>query len=674
MTREIYWNIGNGATTLVPMYLFAVASMAVLAWGFLQRVKVYKQGKPLNRTDELGVRIARLVRDVLLQVKVLQVKGPGVAHGLFFLGFFLLFLGTCLIVIQADFTDLLFGVKFLKGKFYLWFSLVLDLAGFVAIVMLGGLLVRRYIVRPEGLETKKDDAIMHGLLFAILISGFVIEGARMAVTEMGTPLAPWSPLGLLFAKGFAGMPEATLRTLHGLTWWFHLLLVMAFIVAIPFTKFRHIFNTSLNYLFADLGPTGKLVSLDMEDEEAESFGASKITDLTWKDIFDADACTQCKRCQDRCPAHTTEKPLSPMKIVNHIGEVAFNNPESNLVETCDKEALWSCTTCRACQEICPASIEHVNKIVDMRRHMVLMEGEFPGEEVMAAMEQTEVNGNPLGMGYASRGDWAKGLPVVVMEDTKEDYLEITSNRRPYEPQEVDILYFVGCYASFDRRNIEIARSFVKLCTAAGVKVGILGKEEKCCGEPMRKMGNEYLYQSLALENVELIKGYGVKKVVTSCPHCFNTLNKDYRDLGFEADVEHYTVFLERLLQEGKLKFEKKSFDCTYHDSCYLGRYNDIYWAPRDLIKLAGGNIKEMAKTGVDSFCCSAGGGRIMAEEKLGDRINIKRVEMAVETGAPTLLSNCPFCLTMFEDGIKGADVEDKLNTKDIAEVLAECLS
>ena len=494
---------------------------------------------------------------------------------------------------------------------------------------------------------------------AILITGFVIEGARMAVTELGTPLANWSPVGLVFAKAYAQYySEETLLNLHRYTWWLHLVLVIVFIGSIPFTKFRHIFTTSANYLFADLGPKGLLVSLDMEDEEAESFGVAQVTDLTWKDILDTDACTQCKRCQDRCPAHNTDKPLSPMKIVNQIGEVAFDNPGTNLVEACEKDALWSCTTCRACQEICPASIEHVNKIVDMRRNMVLMEGEFPGEEVMAAMEQAEVNGNPLGLGYASRGDWAEDLGIKPLS----------------EDSDVDILYFVGCYASFDKRNIEVARSFIKLCQAAGVKVGILGKEEKCCGEPMRKMGNEYLYQSLALENVELIKSYEVKKVVTSCPHCFNTLAKDYRELGFDIEVENYTVFLEHLLSSGKLKLKADGLTCTYHDSCYLGRHNDIYEAPRALVKAAGGKIVEMDKTRAEAFCCSAGGGRIMAEEKLGERINIKRVEMAVETGAPTLLSNCPFCLTMFEDGIKGADVEDKLNTKDIAEVLAERLS
>jgi Fe-S oxidoreductase len=498
---------------------------------------------------------------------------------------------------------------------------------------------------------------MHGLLFLILFTGFVIEGARMAVTELGTQVAAWSPVGLVVANSIAGIGEEGLRILHKITWWFHLVLVIGFISLIPFTKFRHIFTTSANYLFADRGPKGKLTGLDLEDEDAEKFGATHIEDLSWKDIFDADACTLCKRCQDRCPAYNTDKPLSPMKLVNQIGEVAFDSPEADLVETLTKDVLWSCTTCRACQEICPASIEHVSKIVELRRSMVLMEGEFPGEEVMTAMEQTEVNGNPLGIGYAERGAWAEELGVKTVA----------------EDPDVDILYFVGCYASFDKRNIAVATSFIKLCHAAGVKVGILGKEEKCCGEPMRKMGNEYLYQSLAIENIDLINSYNIKKIVTSCPHCFNTLEKDYRDLGLGVEVETYTVFLESLLASNKLKIKSEEFSCTYHDSCYLGRHNDIYEPPRSLIAAAGGRIVEMDKSRDESFCCSAGGGRIMAEEKIGERINIKRVQMAVETGAPTLLSNCPFCLTMFEDGVKGADVEDSLRPRDIAEVLADRL-
>ena len=654
-TREIYWNIGHGAWTLVPMYLLAIFAIGLLVKGFMDRMKVYQQGQPLVRDDQRGKRLFLMLENVFLQKKVSRVVWPGLLHGLFFWGFGLLVIGTTLIVIQADFTDLFFDIKFLKGTFYKLFSIVLDLAGLVCMVMLGGLLVRRYFYPPKGLETKNDDAVMHGLLFAILITGFVIEGARMAATEMGTPLALWSPLGLLFAKAVAPMGEGGVLALHKVTWWFHLLLVMAFFILIPLTKFRHILTTSANYFFADLGPKGKLVTLDLEDEDAESFGVSNIKEMTWKDIFDTDACTLCMRCQDRCPAFVTGKPLSPMKLISQLGDVAFNAPDSVLIDVIGKDVLWSCTTCRACQEICPASIEHVNKIVDLRRSMVLMEGEFPGEEVMAAMEATEVNGNPLGVGYAERGDWIADLDIKTLA----------------EDPDVEALFFVGCYGSFDKRNIAVARSFVKLCQAAGVKIGILGKEEKCCGEPMRKMGNEYLYQTLANENIEVIKGYGVKKIVTTCPHCYNTLAKDYRDLGFEMEVVSYVVFLEQLISEGRLRINSENLSCTYHDSCYLGRHNDIYEAPRKLIEAAGGQLVEMEKNRAEAFCCSAGGGRILAEENIGERINIRRVQMAAETGTDVLLSNCPFCLTMFEDGVKGAELEGVLQPLDIAEVLAE---
>ncbi len=293
----------------------------------------------------------------------------------------------------------------------------------------------------------------------------------------------------------------------------------------------------------------------------------------------------------------------------------------------------------------------------MRRNMVLMEGEFPGEEVTAAIDNVEVNGNPLGMAFAARGDWAQELGVKTLA----------------EDPEVDVLYFVGCYASFDKRNIRIARSLVEICRHAGIRVGILGQEEKCCGEPVRKMGNEYLYQMSAMENIETIKAYGVEKVITTCPHCFNTLNKDYRDLGFEAEVEHHTVFLERLLREDRLRLKPERFAATYHDSCYLGRYNDLYEAPRTLLAASGANLQEMEASRSESFCCGAGGGRILAEEKLGRRISEERACMAGETGAETLVSNCPFCLTMFEDGIKGADLQEKLSTVDIAEVIASRL-
>ena len=651
-TREIYWNVGHDLSVLLPMYLLSIAALAILVNTFIGRIRGYRQGRPLDRIDQPRRRIGLLLRNVFLQTKVRNVIAPGAAHALFFWGFLALFIGTVLVFIQADLTDPLFGIRFLTGPFYLLFSLVLDLAGLAAILMLLGLLIRRYIVRPAGLENRKDDVIIHLLLLTVLLTGFIIEGARMAVTELGTPLANWSPVGLLTANFLSGLGDDALRQLHGNLWWLHLWLVIAFIILIPFTKLRHIFTTSGNYLFADLGPKGLLQTIDMENEEAESFGAAQVKDLTWKDIFDGDACTSCKRCQDRCPAWATDKPLSPMKVVQQIGEVAFSTPDANLPERIERDVLWSCTTCFACQEICPAEIEHVGKIIDMRRNLVLMEGEFPGEEVMTAMENTEVNGNPLGMAFAGRGDWADGLPLVPVETA-------------------DILYFTGCYAAFDKRNQAVAKAFVALCDAAGIKVGILGKEEKCCGEPMRKMGNEYLYQMLAAENIEKIGASGVHRIVTTCPHCFNTLNKDYREFGLACEVVHYTTFLAELVAGGQLQIDAQPFECTYHDSCYIGRHNDIYRPPRDLLAAAGARLSEMNKHGAESFCCSAGGGRIMADEKLGTRISEKRARMAADTGAPALISNCPFCLTMFEDGIKGAGLEEQLKPKDLAEILVE---
>ncbi|GAW67285.1 electron transporter [Geoanaerobacter pelophilus] len=640
------------------MYLFAFLAIGACAWGFWRRVPMYRQGRqPLDRLDRLAERVRHFLKGMFSQAKVLRVPVPGTLHAFFYWGFLLLFIGTLLIMLQADFTAPLFNRVFLQGNFYRGYSLVLDLAGLAAIVMLGGLLVRRWFVKPNGLPTSADDYLAHALLFAILLTGFVVEGLRMASTEIGInpELARWSPVGGVFARPFLGMDLGRISLIHKTLWWGHLFLALSFIVAIPFTKLRHLFTTPVNYLFTDLRPKGSIATIDLEDEKAEQFGVAKVADFSWKDLYDPDACTVCKRCQDRCPAWNTEKPLSPMKVVLQIGEVAAATPQADLCRTVTEEVLWDCTTCRACQEICPAEIEHVNKILEMRRNLALMEGSFPGDEVRAAMSNYEVNGNPFGMAYAERGAWAEGLDVAVMESGAA----------------VDVLYFVGCYASFDRRNQEVARAFVKLCNAAGVKVGILGKEEKCCGEPPRKLGNEYLYQGMAQENIEKMKGYGVSRVVTTCPHCFNTLARDYRDLGFDVPVEHYTTFLQDLVQQGRLKLKPEPFACTYHDSCYIGRYMDIFEEPRELLYRAGGDIAEMGASRLESFCCGAGGGRILAEEKRGTRINVARVQMAQETGAPVLISNCPFCLTMFEDGIKTGGAEGSVAARDLAEVLAE---
>ncbi|TSK05878.1 MAG: 4Fe-4S dicluster domain-containing protein [Geobacter sp.] len=657
-TREIYWNVNHGLIWV--MYLFAFLAVGACGFGFWKRLPMYRQAKPLERLDRLALRIKLMLQGALTQAKVLRVPEPGTLHAFFFWGFLLLFIGTLLIMLQVDFTVPLFDLTFLKGTFYKTYSITLDIAGMVAILMLAGLFVRRFFVKPEGLVTKRDDYLAHALLFTILVSGFVIEALRMAATEVtvNPELARFSPGGLLLTPLFTGWDLGRISLAHKVLWWGHFFLAMGFIIAIPGTKLRHLFTDPANYLFTDLRPKGSIATIDLEDESAEQFGAAKATDLAWKDVYDADACTLCKRCQDRCPAWTTGKPLSPMQVVQQVGEMALNDPQGDLCRYVTEEVLWDCTTCRACQEICPVDIEHVNKILEMRRNLALMEGKFPGDEVRGAIANYEVNGNPFGLGWAERGAWAEGLDVVTLESGD-----------PF-----DIMYFVGCYASFDRRNQEVARAFARICSAAGVRLGILGKEEKCCGEPPRKLGNEYLYQTMARENIERIKGYGVKRIVTTCPHCFNTLARDYKELDFDLPVQHYTVFVAELIEQGRLQLTKgESFDCTYHDSCYVGRYADIFEPPREIIERLGGNITEMDRNRMESFCCGGGGGRILAEERVGTRVNVARVQMAGETRAPMLVSNCPFCLTMFEDGIKTGGYEGEMAAKDLAELVAQRL-
>ena len=653
-TRELFWNVGYGVVPV--MYLLSLAALAVMVQGFRKLFTVWMRGRPLDRFDLFGMRFSRFLSETLSQRRVLRVRDGGLFHAGLFWGFTALFAGTILVMLQADLLTPLFHFNMLSGLFYRLFSLVLDLAGIIAIITLGGLFVRRFVIRPKGLETTREDLLVHALLFAILMTGFLIEGSRMAVTEVrdNPGLALWSPGGFLAARLLAFMGDDALHGLHRGLWWFHLMLGLGFIAVIPRTKLRHLFTTSSNSFLAPLDDQGQIETIDLEDESREQFGAASLADLTWKDLFDADACTACKRCQDRCPAWVTGKPLSPMKVVRQIGRTAVESPSATLADAVTREAIWACTTCGACQEICPADIEHVVKIVEMRRSLTLMDGEFAGAEVRRASESIEVGGNPFGMAPASRGAWAEGLPVSIMaEDSK-----------------VDILYFAGCYASFDPRNRKVAESFARICAAAGIRVGILGAEELCCGEPVRQMGNEYLYQTIARENIAAIGRYGVKHIVTACPHCFTTLGRGYRDLGLTVPVEHHATFIARLVEGNRLKLTPDSFGFTWHDSCYLGRHNGIYSEPRRLMKAVGGNLSEMELSGQDSFCCGAGGGRILAEERTGTRINAQRVLMARETGAATLVSGCPFCLSMFEEGLAAGGTKTAMRALDLAEVVA----
>jgi Fe-S oxidoreductase/nitrate reductase gamma subunit len=656
-TREIFWNIGQG--TAVVMYLLALVAIGGMVHGFRRLRRVWRRGKPLDRFDHPGRRFARFFSDTISQRKVSRVMDGGLPHAMLFWAFLLLLAGTLLVMVQSDILAPFFGINLLSGDFYRVYSLVLDLAGLLALLALAGLSVRRFVIRPPGLESTSADAGIHLLLFLLLITGFIVEGFRMAATELrdNPDLVVWSPVGYLFASLFSDMNDHELKGAHQALWWFHMLLGLGFIALIPWSKLRHLATASGNSFFEPHEPKGTLSPVDLEDETAARFGISEIGDLTWKDLFDADACVQCARCQQRCPAYLSGKPLSPMKVVTRIGALASSVPDKGLIETVSREAIWSCTTCGACEEICPAGVEHIGKIIEMRRALVLMEGQFPGDEARRACDALEVNGNPFSLSGTSRAEWAKGLPVSVLKDGTES----------------DILYFTGCYGSYDPRNRKVAESFIKICSAAGVKVGILGSKERCCGEPARKLGNEYLYRMVAESNIDAFRSSGVRKIVTACPHCFNTLARDYRELGLEVPVEHHSTFIRGLIGEGRLKLNPEPVSATYHDSCYLARYRNIVDEPRLLVQVAGARLTEMECSGIEGFCCGAGGGRILVEEKLGTPIVDERLRMVRKTGAATLVTACPFCLSMFEDGLKRENSKTELKVLDLAEIVARSL-
>ena len=464
-------------------------------------------------------------------------------------------------------------------------------------------------------------------------------------------------------------------------------LAFGFIAYLPYSKLIHIVTAPLNMYFESLEPKGTLTYINMEDEDAETFGVAKLEEYTWKDLMDTDACVRCGRCQNNCPAHLSGKPLSPKQLIQDLrqhltqkGEIILSNRQvliqkglygsesaagseevndilnqplvGNVIE---EDVIWACTTCRSCMEQCPVLIEHVPKVVELRRNQVLMESNFP-PEAQISFRNMENNGNPWGMGWQTRADWAKGLGVAAISE---------------EP-DAEYLYWPGCSGAFDARNRKVSTALVKLLQAAGVKFAILGNEEKCCGDSARRLGNEYLYYSLAQENIETMKGYGVKKIITQCPHCFNTLKNDYPQLGGNFEVIHHAEFLAQLLREGRVKTNQSlEATVTYHDPCYLGRYNDIFSEPREILRTVGANLVEMERSHEKSFCCGAGGGRMWLEESLGQRINEMRTEQVVACSANIVGTACPFCLTMLTDGIKVKEAEVK--ALDIAEILAQSI-
>ena len=673
VTREVFEGIPG------PLQVaFYTVIPVLLVWGafaFAARVKNWERGAP-DRRRTTPKNIGRRLRDFragAYMQTLLRDAGAGLMHSCIYFGFMALLGVTTVLEIDHQLPE---DLKFLHGRTYMAYSFFGDLAGVVFMVGIVWAILRRYVQRPYRIriKSKPEHALILAVFFVIGATGFLAEGFRIA--EVGQPsYEKWSFIGYPISQWFDGMSEDTLTLWHQISWVAHVVAFAAFLVLLPITMLRHIFTSPLNMYLRDRErPKGAMRAMpNLTETSLESFGASVVEDFTWKQLLDTDACTMCGRCTSVCPAHATGKPLDPREIVLKTGEVmAASTPHgqvtpplsvdkditisaNSLFERITAEEVWSCTTCKACDEICPVNIEILDKILDMRRYLSLMESNFPAE-LGNAYRAMENQGNPWGMNQGERADWAKDLDVAVVD--------------PGQPFDAEYLYWVGCAGSFDDKNKKVTQAMAKLLRRAGISVAILGPSEMCTGDSARRSGNEYLFQMLAMPNIEMMNGMGVKKVIAQCPHCFNTLANEYPQLGGHYEVIHHSQLLEQLIASGRLDMSRATLEerITYHDSCYLGRHNDVYMAPRKVVgSIKGIQVVEMPRNGTKGMCCGAGGARMWMEENVGVKVNDERAKEALSTGASRVATACPFCYIMLDDGVKAAGAsDDEVKVADIA--------
>jgi len=653
--RDTFWNVPSWAQ--IALYVGGALAIAYLVYGLYQRVTLWRQGLPEDRLDRIPERLGLVVQHALGQVRTLSQAYPGVMHAIMFWGFLALFMGTVLATIDWDIALPLFGYKLLKGDFYLFYETVLDLFGLFFVVGLGMALWRRFVVRPARIDPTARFAWVLTLLLVINVTGFVMEACRLAVVEPWW--APWSPVGWALGRAFVaiGLGPGALRAIHLATWIFHAAIALVFIAIIPYSYFVHLITTPLNIFFSKLGPRGAIREIK-NIEEAESLGISKLEEFSWKRRLDFDACVECGRCQAACPAYMSGTALSPKQIIVKLKRHMHGElPGPIHGELIKADELWACTTCMACVQECPAFIDIVDTIIDLRRYLTLSEGALPSTAPQS-LQNIQRAGNPWGLPAGERLAWAQGLDVPLMEPGRE----------------VEYLYWVGCSASYDRRNQSIARAMVKILKAAGVSFGVM-QEERCHAEVGRRLGEEYLYQTVTQENVEAIKPYRFRKVITHCPHCFNTIKNEYPQFGGTYEVLHHSQVIQALIEEGRIK-PTKPLDASvaFHDSCYLGRYNGIFDAPRNVAKAVPGlRVIELPRNRERGLCCGGGGGHMWMEVKAEKRVNLIRVEEALDAKVNMVATGCPFCLAMIDLGRKVKGAEETLAVKDVSELVAESL-
>src|SRR3954471_23806982 len=678
--RVVFDNIPSAMRAI--FYASLPVIFVAIAWLFAQRMQNWERGQPDDRRLT-GTNAKRRFGDfragVYMQT-LLRDPAAGVMHSLIYFPFLILFAVTT--VDEANHL-LPEGAKFLHGGVYQAYALIAEIAGILFLVGIFWAILRRYVQRPYRLriKNKPEDAVILGTFALIGLTGFVTEALRIAL-EGRPDFEKWSVIGYPFSALFDSASHGTLSSWHQVVWSVHFLAFVTFLVLVPITKARHMLTSPLNMYLRDRDrPKGAMKPLpNMMETELESFGAAAIEDFTWKQLLDTDACTICGRCTSVCPAHATGKPLDPREIVTKVGNVmAATHPggpvspvigqlpdikisADSVFERISADEIWACTSCKACDEICPVNIEILDKILDMRRYLSLMESNFPTElgNAYRAMENQE---NPWGLAQSERADWAKALP---------DGVPVISGSGPFDHE---YLFCVGCAGSFDDRAKKVTVATAKLLQRAGIDFAILGPSERCTGDPARRSGNEYIFQMLAMQNAETLNGLGVKKIITICPHCFNTLSNEYPQIGGNYEVVHHSQFLEWLIDSGKLDLGDASLEerVVYHDSCYLGRHNDIYASPRRVIgSLKGIQIMEAPRNGTKGMCCGAGGARMWMEESTGKKVNTERARELLATGSSRIATACPYCYIMLDDGAKEHGRDDVI-VQDISMHLLDAL-
>jgi Fe-S oxidoreductase len=647
---------------LIVLLAALAAGGGIFARRALLLVRIMRLGQPAPRFDDLPQRVRQEAVVALGQRKLLQRLGPGLMHALIFWGFIVLFPTILIAMIGA--VDRTATLPWLGRQG--WFASLVDVFALLVLLSVCAAFYIRKVQRParfDGSHMGEADLIL-AWIAGIVTTLLLWHASRIALGLNEWP-ASWSPVAHALSHLFGrGQPTRTLE--RGFVW-AHVLLILSFLAYLPYSKHLHIITAVINVFFGRTRARGRLEPLVFDDpdvpEDEIRLGAGSLADMTWKQMIDTVTCTECGRCQEVCPAWATGKDLSPKLLImglrDHLLEqgpkllAGDGDPVPLVPNAVTDEVVWDCVTCGACVRECPVSIEHIDHIVDLRRHLVMAEARFPAE-ADPMMRDIERSSNPWGKAQQERASWTDGLGVKVLE--------------PGDPPP-EVLYWVGCAASFDERARQTAVATAKLLQRAGVDFAILGPRESCTGDPARRMGNEYVFQAFAADNVETLNGAGVTKIVASCPHCFNTLANEYPDFGGRYQVMHHSELLAQLVDEGRIETRPGTQQITYHDSCYLARHNDVMAAPRTLVEAVGSPV-EMEKSGKRTFCCGAGGAHMWMEER-GSAINEERVRQAAETGAETLAVACPFCTVMLDDGVRTSG--SSLRVADVATLLAESL-